>query len=69
MIKKYHIKWFRCFGLAYWCDTYKYPFNVIADKTHNIVILFFRLQIRVRKTVLVKQDGTLEQVTDYGNFK
>jgi hypothetical protein len=57
-----HIKWFRSFGLSYFYDKYEYPWDAVLDGAHNIVFLFVRIQIQVKKIVYVNDKGDIKEV-------
>jgi hypothetical protein len=63
-IPRYHVKWFRSFGLAYWCDRYTEPWSDMIDYSHNLVLFFVRIQVKVQKTTVITADGSLKVVTE-----
>ena len=60
---KVHVK-FSGFGLGYFKDVYSEPWKTyVCDHTHNILFLFWRIQIKNRNVVFVKSDGSLKEIT------
>jgi hypothetical protein len=63
-VPKVHVKYFRSLGLAYFTDTYDPPFAGEIVRTHNLVLGFIRIQVKVKKTTVVTSDGSLKRVKE-----